>query len=81
MQSNIAKRMREEVVGTVQSIHGKPGELLFGTPKDDEGNDEDGALFNVLPAFDHLLSILEKAREKYAGNTNFQSSINLAWVN
>ena len=73
MQSNIAKRMREEAVDTeVQSIHGKFGELLFGTPKDEDGDDEDGALFNMLPTFDHLLATLEKTRQKYARNTKFR---------
>ena len=79
MQSNIGKCIREEAVDTVQLIHSKPRELLFGTLKDNEGNDEDSALFDMLPVFNYLLSTLEKARKKYEGNTNFQASVNFAW--
>ena len=45
------------------------------------GNDaEDGALFNVLPAFDHILSRLEIAKITYANNDRLLTCINLAWL-
>jgi len=40
---------------------------------------EDGALFNVLPAYASLLASLEQAKKKHAKFTNLATSINLAW--
>jgi hypothetical protein len=40
---------------------------------------EDGALYNVLPAFDHILMKLEAAKQQYAGYPRLAVCINLAW--
>ena len=42
-------------------------------------SNEDGALLNVLPAFDRILSTLEEARKTYTANKNLAKSIDLAW--
>lgn len=65
-------------------VYGKANEKLIGTKKctstsitDEEF--EDGALFNVLPAYEHLLSKLEQAKSKYIRDSWFGTCINLAW--
>lgn len=88
MQGNVAKKMREAAIDQTeiqQGVYGKPGELLFGKFATNPitttmvETTEDGALFNVLPAFDHLLSRLEMAKETYANNPRLATCVNLAW--
>jgi len=95
MQGNVATKMRENKLNTnpefKETVYGKHGEHIFGKPepkasaistsqhKLKKPETEDGALFNVLPAYDHLLSKLEKAKKTYANNPRFATCINLAW--
>lgn len=85
MQGNVALKMREETITSNddERIYKKSGEILFDIGKDifrskTIGYSEDGALFNVLPAHEHLLTKLEKAKEKYKNDGRFGICINLA---
>jgi Domain of unknown function (DUF4413) len=40
---------------------------------------EDGALFNVPPAYNHILSKLEDAKKRHTDNSRLGTCINLAW--
>lgn len=62
-----------------QKIYGKQNEPVNGKSTSNAKNLEDGALFNVLPAFDNILSMLEDAKVTYAKNVNFTAGIHLAW--
>src|SRR5271169_5426756 len=70
MQANIATQIREEVGDEMpETVYGKPNASLFNKrPRPNPGlsrpaSNEDGALLNVLPAFDRILSTLEEARK------------------
>ena len=88
MQGNVAVELREDLGSeNAATVFDRPLDL-FGKSTNDtaEGDDavegsEDGALCNVLPAFDSLLLKLETAKKKYlkTDNTNFATSVNLAW--
>ena len=65
------------------TVYGKPGVKLVHKPitaiHTAAFTSEDGALFNVLPAFDKILSSLEEAKKKHVENSYFATCINLAW--
>jgi hypothetical protein len=87
MQGNVAKKLRADVNlnKTQEKVYGKSGEQLFGKPKSTPitsslvETSEDGALFNVLPAYDHILSKLEDAKKRYMNDPHLATCINLAW--
>ena len=93
MQGNVTKKLQEDATNMAerhQTVYGKSDEYIFrrststsnsistSTSFFDETS-EDGTLFNVLPAFDHLLSKLETAKTMYTNDSRFTTSINLAW--
>jgi hAT family C-terminal dimerisation region len=88
MEGNVEAEMREDLRdGVAATVFDRPLNL-FGKSTNDtvEDNDsaeggEDGALYNVLPAFDSLLLKLETAKKKYleSDNCNFVTCVNLTW--
>jgi len=75
-----------------ETVYGKHGEHIFGKPTEsmasaistsqllkNNSETEDSALFNVLPAYNHLLSKLEDSKRTYADNPHLATCINLAW--
>ena len=90
MQGNVATNMRENEINTnpefQETVYGKHGEHIFGRPtvsaistSEFKPETEDSALFNVLPAYDHLLSKLENSKTIYADDPRLTTCINLAW--
>ncbi len=45
----------------------------------DKATSEDGAIFNVLPAYEHILSQLETAKVIYSNYPHLSICVNLAW--
>ena len=89
MEGNVARKLQVEskICGGIdERVYNKPNRNLVGRRKFSEAatskkseKSEDGALFNVLPAYEHLLSKLEAAKSKHANDTHFGTLINLAW--
>jgi hypothetical protein len=82
MQGNVINRPEDTPDELPNSVYGKPGEKLFSEPQNVNSANptgEDGALFNILPAFDYILSILESAKKKYTKFPYLTTCINLAW--
>ena len=66
MQGNVVKKVQESFTNPA-NMYGNPDAQLFdGTPINpisiSSSDNEDDALFNVLPAFEHILSKLEAAK-------------------
>ena len=64
-------------------VYDKPGKDLLGATTSQVATSnasEDGALFNVLPAYEHILTKLEEAKTKYIEDIRFGTYINLAWL-
>ncbi|TMI78761.1 MAG: hAT transposon family protein, partial [Bacteroidetes bacterium] len=84
MQGSVAKQILRESSDLIDvTVYGKPGVKLVHKPitpiHTAAFTSEDGALFNVLPAFDKILSSLEEAKKKHVENSYFATCINLAW--
>lgn len=86
MEGNVGKKLRESIVNaseTEEKVFNKPSESLFGKPKSNPINTslvdttEDGTLFNVLPAYKHILSKLETAKETYMKSPRLTTIINI----
>jgi len=76
MQGNVVSNVPDEDEGKQwNSVYGHPGERLFGKVR----CNEDGALFNVLPVSDILLSKLEVTKIAYQDNPHLATCVNLAW--
>lgn len=86
MQGNMAKKLRADVNlnKTQEKVYGKIGEQLFGKPKSTPitsslvETSKDDALFNILPAYDHILSKLEDVKKRYINDPHLATYINLA---
>ena len=84
MQGNVARKVKSEakLYDMDDKIYDKPGKDLLGATTSQAATSnasEDGALFNVLPAYEHILTKLEEAKAKYIEDTRFGTCINLAW--
>lgn len=66
MQGNVANEMRDdpELAAISKTVYGKQKEKVIKS----RSFSEDGALFNVLPAYEHVLHKLETAKNKYVSN-------------
>jgi hypothetical protein len=93
MQGNVAEKPREtnqtgNTPGELQeTVFNKPKERLFGkhillriSTSRMIDTIEDGALFNVLPAFDHLLKLsqIRERQNKYTEDSRLSTCINVA---
>jgi len=79
MQGNVSTSMDVEFRHfrdlRTEKVYGKQNTTLLK----DTGN-ENHALFNVLPAFDYILSHLETAKKRTDLSPHITMSINLAWI-
>ena len=75
MHGNVENRNQDSNNNSSEntSYSGSKGKVSCTHKVPTSGSEEDGALFNVLPAYASSLSSLEKAKIKHAKNTN------LAW--
>ena len=90
MQGDVAKKLQQTAARSDEPeaiVFNKPGVTIFKQPNVNpnaasvvEDTTEDGALFNVLPAFDYILSKLEAAKQTYAKNTRLSTVVNMAWL-
>jgi len=76
MQGNVSSTMEDDTCDLrTEKVFGKQDTRLL----QDTGN-ENSALFNVLPAYDHILSHLELAKANPDLPPNLQTSVNLVWI-
>ena len=84
MQGNIAESLLSEDSNSrsykSEKVYNQNGKTLLHRPIETRERDEDSALFNVLPAFDNLLSRLEASKDQEDLSQHLCICTNLAWI-
>jgi hypothetical protein len=84
MQGNIAESLLSEDSNSrsykSEKVYNQNGETLLHRPTETREHDEDSAPFNVLPAFDNILSRLEASKDREDPSPHLCTCTNLAWI-